>query len=63
MKPTRGGKREGSGRKPRKVARVAVTVRLEPADSLAFRKVCFSYGLSQSGMIAQWVKQEALNED
>jgi hypothetical protein len=55
-----GGKREGAGRKPRPVAREAVTVRLEPELVEKFRKLCTAKGRSQAEQITEWIKRARL---
>ena len=50
-KPIHGGARKGAGRKPRDTPRVAITVRLEPHDADALRKICKRRAMSQ----AEWV--------
>ena len=51
----RGGKRKGAGRKPRPVARKALTVRLEPEDVERFRALCAARGRSQADQISIWI--------
>lgn len=58
QKPTRGGRRPGSGRKPRAVPLVAVTVRLEAGTVEKFRTMCRNRGHSQSGQLAEWIERE-----
>ena len=48
---TRGGKREGAGRKTRATPRKAITVRLEPQDAAKLRDLCAAKGLSR----AEWI--------
>jgi len=50
-KPTRGGSREGAGRKPRDTPREAITVRLEPQDAAKLRDLCKAQKISQ----AEWI--------
>ncbi len=50
---TAGGKREGAGRKPRKMPRVAITVRLDAQVAKRFRERCKDSGISQSGHVAE----------
>ena len=61
MKPTKGGKRAGSGRKPRIVPRVPITVRLEPSDAKAFWDACKRAQLSQSAMIVRMIREKEAN--
>jgi len=56
-KPTRGGARAGSGRKPRAVPRVPITVRLEPDDAERLRELCRGAGCSQAEWIARAVNE------
>ena len=53
----RGGKRKGAGRKPRPVAREAVTVRLEPEHAERFRRLCEAKGRSQAEQLTEWIKR------
>ena len=55
VKP-RGGKRLGAGRKPRPVAREALTLRVEPIIAERFRKLCEAKGRSQSEQFTAMVK-------
>lgn len=52
-----GGKRDGAGRKPRSVARVAVTVKIEPELAERFREVCKAKGRSQASQFSEWIKR------
>ena len=52
---SRGGSRKGAGRKPRSVARVAITLRVEPEIAERFRAVCEAKGRSQSDQFAAMV--------
>jgi hypothetical protein len=57
MKPTRGGKREGAGRKPRKIPREAITVRLEPEHATKLRDLCKARNVSQATWITDKIKR------
>lgn len=56
-KPTRGGAREGAGRKPRDTPREAITVRLEPQDATKLRDLCKARNVSQ----AEWITDKIKN--
>ena len=58
MKPARGGKRTGAGRKRRESPRVAITIRLEPRDAAEFKEICADNHKSQAEQVAKWVKQK-----
>ena len=59
---TAGGKRAGAGRKPRQVAKVALSIRLEPEVAEKLERIrkysCGngSYKKSQSAMIAELIE-------
>jgi hypothetical protein len=53
----RGGKRKGAGRKPRSVARVAITLRVEPEVAERFRLLCEAKERSQSDQFATMVSR------
>ena len=53
----RGGKRKGSGRKPRSEPLKAVTVRLELADAEKLNAIRKASGLSQSKLITKWISE------
>jgi hypothetical protein len=57
MKPTRGGKRTGAGRKPRETPRKAVTICLEPEDAARFLAICQAQERSQSEQLTQWIRR------
>jgi hypothetical protein len=59
MKPARGGKREGAGRKHRAIPRQAITVRLEPQDVAKLRVICKREGRSQAAWIAERISQHS----
>lgn len=54
---TRGGDREGAGRPPRKIARKAITIRVEPDIAEKFTRLCESKGKSQSEQFSEMVKR------
>jgi hypothetical protein len=58
MKPTQGGARPGSGRKPRQTPRKAITVRLEPQDAAKLKTICQTIGQSQAGWVAGKIRAE-----
>jgi predicted HicB family RNase H-like nuclease len=60
MKPTRGGKREGAGRKPRDTPREAITVRLEPQDAAKLRDLCAAQEVSQADWITDKIRRSRL---
>ena len=53
----RGGKRKGAGRKPRSVARVAITLRVEPEIAERFWMLCEAKDRSQSDQFATMVSR------
>lgn len=55
----RGGKREGAGRKPRKVSRKALTIRVEPKTLEKFNNLCEAKERSQSELFTEWVERMA----
>ena len=57
---TRGGKREGAGRKPRETPREAITVRLEPQDAAKLRDLCKAREVSQADWIADKIRRSRL---
>jgi len=57
MPAKRGGARKGSGRKPRTVPRVPITVRLEPEDAARLRSLCRAAGCSQADWVAAAVNE------
>jgi len=59
-KPTRGGAREGAGRKPRDAPREAITVRLEPQDAAKLRDMCAARELSQADWITDKIRKSRL---
>lgn len=59
-KPTRGGAREGAGRKPRDIPREAITVRLEPQDAAKLRDLCVARKLSQADWITEKIRKSRL---
>jgi hypothetical protein len=54
---TRGGKREGAGRKPRKIPREAITVRLEPEHAAKLRDICKAHNVSQAAWVTEKIKK------
>lgn len=56
-KLTRGGKREGAGRKPREIPRTGITVRLEPEHAAKLRDLCKSSNVSQAEWITNKIKR------
>jgi len=58
MKPTRGGKRTGAGRKRRESPRVAITIRLEPSDAAEFKAICAANHRSQAEQVVDWINIE-----
>jgi len=60
--PTRGGKRQNAGRKPRAVPLKAVTVRLEPEVHAKLKAICKARQVSQAGWITGKVRREKLND-
>jgi hypothetical protein len=56
-KPTRGGAREGAGRKPRDTPREAITVRLEPQDAATMRAICKTRNKSQAAWITDQIRK------
>lgn len=52
---TRGGKRQGAGRKPAP-ARAGITVRVSPATAARFGRYCAAKGISQSAAFTAWVR-------
>ena len=56
-KPTRGGKREGAGRKPLETPREAITVRLEPQDVAKMRNLCAAREMSQADWITEKIRR------
>lgn len=59
-KPTRGGAREGAGRKPRDTPREAITVRLESQDAAKLRDLCAARELSQADWITDKIRKSRL---
>lgn len=59
-KPTRGGAREGAGRKPRDIPREAITVRLEPEDAAKLRAICQGRKISQAAWITDKIRKSRL---
>jgi hypothetical protein len=57
---TRGGKREGAGRKPRSEPREALTLRVEIATAEKFKRICKSTDRSQSEQFTEMVKRAKL---
>ena len=53
---TRGGKRQGAGRKPAP-ARAAITVRVDTATAARFVAYCAAKGVSQSAAFTAWVSR------
>jgi hypothetical protein len=60
MKPIRGGKREGAGRKPRSTPREAITVRIEPQDAAKLRNLCAAREMSQADWITDKIRKSRL---
>ncbi len=56
-KETRGGAREGAGRPPRKEARKALTLRVEPEIAEKFTRLCEAKDRSQSEQFSEMVKR------
>jgi hypothetical protein len=56
-KPTRGGARQGAGRKPREIPREAITVRLEPQDATKLRDLCKARNVSQATWVTDKIKR------
>jgi len=59
-KPTRGGAREGAGRKPRDTPREAITVRLEPQDAAKLRDLCKALEVSQADWITDKIRRSRI---
>jgi hypothetical protein len=59
-KPTRGGKREGAGRKPRETPREAITVKLEQQDAGKLRILCKARKISQAKWITEKIRKSKL---
>ena len=57
MKSTRGGSREGAGRKPRDTPREAITVRLEPEHAAKLRDLCKAGNVSQAEWVTDKIKK------
>ena len=57
MKPTRGGSREGAGRKPRDKPREAIAMRLEPQDAAKLRDLCKAREVSQADWITDKIRR------
>lgn len=53
----RGGKRKGSGRKPRSMPLKAVTVKLSTDDFEKLKDLCKKHGLSQAKLISYLINQ------
>ena len=56
-KPTRGGSREGAGRKPRDTPREAITVHLEPEHAAKLRDLCKARNVSQAEWVTDKIKR------
>ena len=56
MKNHRGGKRKGAGRKPCKIAKVALTVKIDPLLLDKLRTLCAERETSQAKQISEWIK-------
>lgn len=56
-KPTRGGARDGAGRKPRDTPREAITVRLEPEHAAKLRDLCKARNVSQTEWVTDKIKR------
>jgi hypothetical protein len=54
---SRGGKRPGAGRKPRKTPRKVITVRIEPEHADKLRDLCKASLVSQSTWISDKIKR------
>ena len=57
---TRGGKREGAGRKPRVTPREAITVRLDPQYAAKLRDLCAAREVSQADWITDKIRRTRL---
>jgi hypothetical protein len=57
VKETRGGAREGAGRKPRDRPREAITVRLETQDAAKLRDLCAAREISQADWITDKIRR------
>jgi len=53
---SRGGKRQGAGRKPAP-PRAGITVRVDTATAARFAAYCAGKGVSQSAAFAAWVSR------
>lgn len=53
-----GGKRKGSGRKPRDTPRETISVKIEPEHAEKFRAICKDSGKSQSAQFTEWIKRD-----
>ena len=55
---SRGGRREGAGRKPRNTPRKTISVKIEPEDAEKFRKLCAANQRSQAQQVTEWIRHE-----
>lgn len=60
---SKGGKREGAGRKPRSDPREALTLRVEPATAQKFKRLCEGNDRSQSEQFTEMVKRARLPQN
>jgi hypothetical protein len=56
MNLTHGGKRPNSGRKPRAVPKVQVSVRIEPHHANKLRTYCNRRGISQAAWVTERIE-------
>ena len=55
-----GGRREGAGRPPNKVAKVALTVKIEPSALTRLKQICKATETSQARQIEELIKDKDL---
>jgi len=58
-----GGKRKGAGRKPRSEPREAITLRVEPATTQKFKRLCEANDRSQSAQFTEMVNRARLPQN
>jgi hypothetical protein len=57
-KPTHGGKRKGSGRKPLTTPKKTVSVKLDHAEIDRLNEICRAEKRSQAKQILAWINKE-----
>jgi predicted transcriptional regulator len=62
MKPKNGGRRAGAGRPPNKVAKVALTVKIDPEAKAKLDQICKATEMSQARQIEELITSKKIKE-